>query len=288
VVAGAYSARPIRLPPAGRTHSAIPPSVAPRLTPGPSGRAYGGIFTARCSTRGAPAPRSSSLALSRFAGRLAEPPGEEIPDVQDAVAGAYSARPIHLPPRLDPRKVHAGWNSTLNCRTSFSGLKKIFMSTMICSQTGVHALRALAYLTDRRSDRGSSLTEIADACEVAPAYLAKVLRALSRAGLLRSRRGVGGGFTLARDPSCATVGDVLRITDHSKNAPLSRCAMGLPRCGDDAPCPVHREWAAVRQRLQSRLDKTTLTQLATSARRWGAPAGRTRQLSQTVRGVFRP
>lgn len=80
------------------------------------------------------------------------------------------------------------------------------------SQTTEYALRAVVWLA---SHPGQSLTasQIAERTFVPAGYLSKVLQGLSRAALLKSQRGLGGGFTLARRPEDITIWDVVQAVD---------------------------------------------------------------------------
>src|SRR5215207_872981 len=92
------------------------------------------------------------------------------------------------------------------------------------SQTVEYALRAVVYLADC-GDEPRTTQQIAGVTHVPPAYLSKVLQGLSKARLVRSQRGLHGGFTLAVDPEQLTIWDVVDAVE-----PLQRireCPLGL-------------------------------------------------------------
>jgi len=104
------------------------------------------------------------------------------------------------------------------------------------SQTAEYALRAVVRLA---SDHDDALTtqQIAELTRVPAPFLAKVLQGLARGGIVKSRRGLGGGFTLARSPEEITVLDVINAVD-----PLQRiktCPLGLSEHAGTL-CPLHR------------------------------------------------
>ena len=68
------------------------------------------------------------------------------------------------------------------------------------SQTVEYALRAATFMASAPAE-SHTVEQIAAATRVPVAYLAKVLRQLVRSGVAASRRGVGGGFTLAKPPA---------------------------------------------------------------------------------------
>ena len=89
-------------------------------------------------------------------------------------------------------------------------------------------LHAAAYLAAREGQRVPT-AEVADALGVSSAHLAKVLRALERAGIVRAKRGPTGGFRLARDAARVTLKEVYEAVE----GPIEteRCLLGDPVCG---------------------------------------------------------
>jgi Rrf2 family transcriptional regulator, nitric oxide-sensitive transcriptional repressor len=79
------------------------------------------------------------------------------------------------------------------------------------SQTVEYALRAIVYLAGQEDARTTQ--QIAGATKVPAAYLAKVLQNLSRAELVRSQRGLHGGFALGKNPSEMTIWHVLQAVE---------------------------------------------------------------------------
>jgi len=103
------------------------------------------------------------------------------------------------------------------------------------SQTAEYALRAIAYLA-KSPDEPRITREIAEATKVPSGYLAKVMQTLVKAGLVHSRRGLGGGFTLNMPPKAISILDVVNAVD-----PLQRilsCPLALPEHSDKL-CPLH-------------------------------------------------
>ena len=104
------------------------------------------------------------------------------------------------------------------------------------SKTAEYALRTAACLASR-----AGVVESADAlCEqtqVPRRYLNKVLQDLVRAGLVDSRSGPGGGYSLAQSPDDVSILDVVNAV-----SPLERirsCPLGLPAHTD--LCPLHKQ-----------------------------------------------
>ena len=104
------------------------------------------------------------------------------------------------------------------------------------SQTVEYALRAVVYLAQHETEGAVGNRTIAEATQVPPSYLSKVLNALATAEVLVSRRGVGGGFQLRVSPDDLSVLDVVNAVD-----PLQRitgCPLSLASHCKQL-CPMH-------------------------------------------------
>jgi Rrf2 family protein len=91
------------------------------------------------------------------------------------------------------------------------------------SQTVEYALRAMVHLA-AEAPEACTTQEIAETTKVPAAYLSKVLQSMRRAGLIHSRRGVGGGVKLARAPKKISLLDVISAVE-----PLERSVALPPR-----------------------------------------------------------
>lgn len=105
------------------------------------------------------------------------------------------------------------------------------------SQTTEYALRAVVWLA-ANPEKPLTAQQIAEATRVPAGYLAKVLQGLSRAGLLHSQRGLGGGFTLARSPSSLTMWEVVQAVDPIKR--IRECPLGFEAHAAQL-CPLHEQ-----------------------------------------------
>jgi Rrf2 family protein len=90
-------------------------------------------------------------------------------------------------------------------------------------------------------------------------YLGKILQGLARAGILRSQKGPGGGFALARDPRQILLIHIIDAAEGTES--LQSCAVGLSKCDDDQPCPLHDHWKIVRDQIKEYLEKTSVFEL---------------------------
>lgn len=121
------------------------------------------------------------------------------------------------------------------------------------SQSVEYALRAVVYLA--REGEPRTTAQVADATQVPAAYLSKVLQGLSRAGIVRSQRGIGGGMTLVPTPKELTILDVVSAVD-----PLQRiesCPLGLREHGVKL-CALHRRLDNAMKSVEDAFRKSTL------------------------------
>jgi Rrf2 family protein len=124
------------------------------------------------------------------------------------------------------------------------------------SQTAEYALRAVVYLASQ-PESARTVHQIADVTKVREGYLAKVMQSLSRAGLVTSQRGLGGGFTLARPADKLTIFDVIQAVDPIRR--ITQCPLGLK--GHINLCPLHRRLDHAMYLVERALRESTLAEL---------------------------
>lgn len=98
---------------------------------------------------------------------------------------------------------------------------------MRISKKAEYALRAALILAAAAPGRTLQIQELAEAGNIPVKFLEQILLALKNAGMLRSKRGVGGGYQLARQPRAVFVGEIIVIVDGA----LSSLSQGLPTTG---------------------------------------------------------
>lgn len=72
-----------------------------------------------------------------------------------------------------------------------------------------YGMFGVLYLAEKDRTVVTPLSEISEAQDIPEKFLAKIFQSLSKAGIVRSHRGVRGGFTLSRDPRDITVKEIL-------------------------------------------------------------------------------
>jgi Rrf2 family protein len=128
---------------------------------------------------------------------------------------------------------------------------------------GVHLCAVLAAVPKGRGVAGAKLAEFHD---LPPAYLAKHLQALSRAGIVTAHRGVKGGYRLGRPPSKISLLDIVRAIEGSQ--PAFRCTeirqRGPCPAGPSAcrkACPIARAFLAAEAAWQQALAGVTIAEM---------------------------
>jgi Rrf2 family protein len=135
---------------------------------------------------------------------------------------------------------------------------------MKLSKKSEYGLRALLELTLFHGKATLQRHQIAERQHIPVEFLEQILLALKRAGLISSRRGMKGGYTLIKSPGEITLGQVIRILDVSKTA-YQKCK-DCPYA-EHAQCPVQHVMGTVRDAIAGILDHYTLDDFASGHRK---------------------
>jgi Rrf2 family protein len=143
------------------------------------------------------------------------------------------------------------------------------MEKKMLSQKCKYALQALLVLARENSDELLLVSDIAERENLPKKFLEAILLELNRNGLVRSRRGRGGGYALAKPADLITFGQVVRIMD-GPLAPLSCVSVNYYRrcddCKDEQACEIRRVMRRVRDAIATELDGTSLAQALTEGK----------------------
>lgn len=122
-----------------------------------------------------------------------------------------------------------------------------------------YALRATLALAGYPQGSRLCLADLADACDVPPAFLYKVLRSLARRGLLTTHRGKAGGYELTARARQSSVLDVVEAID---GEPLSNACVISGGCHRSPACPAHPIWLKAQACLRDVLGSARIADLA--------------------------
>jgi Rrf2 family nitric oxide-sensitive transcriptional repressor len=128
------------------------------------------------------------------------------------------------------------------------------------SEAASLALHSVGVLA--RQDHGPwSADAVARALGVSRAHLVKVLQRLSKAGLVRSSRGPGGGYSLARPPQEISAREVYEVIEGPID--VTACAMAVPTCGW-ASCVLGDMLCRIGSEVRDQLERITMADFSTS------------------------
>jgi Rrf2 family protein len=133
---------------------------------------------------------------------------------------------------------------------------------MRVSAKGEYAAKAVLYLSLKHPSL-VCIHEIAERHSIPVKYLEHILLSLKKAGVLRSERGVRGGYRLAREPQAISVGEVLRVVDGNFSG--TGCSESSQPAGYLCPemqtCGLKQLWQDVGAAVNGLLFQTTFEQL---------------------------
>jgi len=130
---------------------------------------------------------------------------------------------------------------------------------MRLSTKGRYAVMAMADLAQREGERAVSLADIAVRQEISLSYLEQLFARLRRRGLVKSSRGPGGGYRLARGPEDTNIADIVLAVDEPLRA--TRCGGQGSRRGcmmKGERCLTHDLWEQMGERIHEYLASVTL------------------------------
>ena len=125
------------------------------------------------------------------------------------------------------------------------------------SQTAEYALRSVVCLATY-PDTPLTTPQIAKVTKVPASYLSKVLQALGKGGIVRSQRGLHGGFTLAREPGHLNLLEVINAVDPVQR--IERCPLDLNAHGTNL-CPLHKRINDAHALIENAFQETTIAEL---------------------------
>ncbi|MGH9555954.1 MAG: SUF system Fe-S cluster assembly regulator [Terriglobales bacterium] len=122
-----------------------------------------------------------------------------------------------------------------------------------------YGLMAMKHLAEFSRDAACSAKDIAEAYDIPPAALAKILQRLVKAGLLASQHGTNGGYALARHPRSISALEVIKAID----GPLfiTSCVTHRGECYQTSKCTVREPLRKVNESIQQVLDRINISDM---------------------------
>jgi Rrf2 family protein len=134
----------------------------------------------------------------------------------------------------------------------------------VLTKRGKYAIRAVLFLARRREKGSILIQDIAEQESIPKKFLEAILLDLKNEGVLSSRKGKGGGYSLEQSPDTLTVGRIVRIID-GPLAPV-RCVSqtayaACDDCPDERTCMIRYVMKEVRENIASVMDNTSVLML---------------------------
>jgi Rrf2 family transcriptional regulator, iron-sulfur cluster assembly transcription factor len=131
---------------------------------------------------------------------------------------------------------------------------------MTISKTCELAIRALILIAKDTSGEPARVSKLHVDLGIGFSFMTKILQPLTAAGILNSFKGAKGGLVFNRKPENVSVKDVVLAIDG--DIIFTRCALGLPECGEPDICEFHEKWTPVRNQLVKTFEETSIADLA--------------------------
>ena len=132
-----------------------------------------------------------------------------------------------------------------------------------------YAIRSVMYIASMPEGRPVLRSEVARVEKISPSFMAKLLRLLVRGGVLKSSRGVHGGFILAKEAAEISLLDIIEAMEGPIQ--LVPCLPDASKCEHSPRCPASSVWEHIQEQMTLVLGDTSVENLISTWRRNGRP-----------------
>lgn len=126
--------------------------------------------------------------------------------------------------------------------------------------SGEYAIRAMLHLAAENSNKNVQIQDISKKWEIPETFLRKIIPLLTKAGLVMSVRGSGGGIKLARSSEKITALNVIEAVEGKIF--LNKCLFSDDVCSSSSWCSMHEVWDEAQANLKKVLGSKSIAQLA--------------------------
>jgi Rrf2 family protein len=129
------------------------------------------------------------------------------------------------------------------------------------SKTCEYGIKATLYVASNSVEgKRVSLKNIIAEIETPEAFTAKILQQLTRAKIIKSNRGLNGGFSIPiEELKTIKLSQIVHVLDGDST--YTGCGLGLSKCDSERPCPLHDKFIDIRTGLKEMLETTNLLDL---------------------------
>jgi len=131
--------------------------------------------------------------------------------------------------------------------------------TVIFSKKCEIGLQAVLFLSTENANELFNAEQVSKKVKQPKEFVSKVLQTLTYAGIVASKKGKNGGFSLAKPAKKIRLIDIVKAIDGL--SVFENCILGFPGCSDSNPCPVHETWGKIRDEAYEMLKRETLQDL---------------------------
>lgn len=129
------------------------------------------------------------------------------------------------------------------------------------SNASKYAIRAVLFLAENSSEAEKHAAKlIGEELEIPLPFIAKLLQQLAKKKVISSTKGPKGGFYMTKKNMEQNVCGIL--DEIETNNVFVGCFMGLPKCGDDNPCPVHHIVSPFKQKLLKKFEEQSIAEFS--------------------------
>ena len=137
------------------------------------------------------------------------------------------------------------------------------------SNASKYAIRSVLFLAENSSDKKKfGAKEIASELEIPLSFIAKILQKLAKEQVISSTKGPGGGFFTSKKNLKNNICKILNVIENEDI--FEGCFLGLPRCSDENPCPIHHIVAPFKEALLNKFENQTIEDFALEVKRNGS------------------
>jgi len=133
----------------------------------------------------------------------------------------------------------------------------------------------LSTMLAEREGYGATARDLSERTGIPWPTVVKLLKLLTRARVLRSSQGRGGGYVLARPPARIGLAELIEAVEG--HIGLTECSLDSGNCSIQGHCPTHRHWPVISRAVRTALQEICLADLAGTAPVTGNPESSIRE-----------
>lgn len=128
--------------------------------------------------------------------------------------------------------------------------------TVIFSKKCEYGIQAALYLAAHNNKDIITSDEIAKNLNIPKEFVSKILQSLTDSGIIISKKGRVGGFSLGKSTNEIRLLDIVEAIDGLEV--FNSCVLGFPECSPEKPCPLHDKWGILRTQAYEMLNDETI------------------------------